>query len=86
MEQKREEGTQRFLKGVDKLGQGVGALKRGDWNPLTNYGLITSYWMLQSCKVTDFTVSYLYGENQHRLKSPSQSRLGFNNNDTAYCL
>ena len=25
-----------FKKG-NKLGQGLGALKRGDWNPLTNY-------------------------------------------------
>ena len=25
------------LKKVGKLGQGLGALKRGSWNPLTNY-------------------------------------------------
>ena len=38
MEQKRGEGTQRFLKGEGKLGQGMGAFKGGGWNPLTNYG------------------------------------------------
>ena len=42
MEQRRGEGKQRFLKegGGGKLGQGGGALKRGDWNLLTNYGLL----------------------------------------------
>ena len=40
VEQKRGEGKQRFLKG-DKLGQGVGALKREGWNPLMNYGSIS---------------------------------------------
>ena len=29
--------------GGAKLVQGVGALKRGGWNLLTNYGLITSF-------------------------------------------
>ena len=38
MEQKREEGKKGAKKG-GKLGQGVGALKRGGgWNTLTNYG------------------------------------------------
>ena len=38
VEQNRGEGTQRFLKGGAKLGQGVAALKRGwDWNHRTNY-------------------------------------------------
>ena len=36
-EQKRGKGKQRLLKGESKLGQGVGALKGGDWNPLTDY-------------------------------------------------
>ena len=26
-----------------KLGQGVGAIKRGVWNPLTNYGMYFSF-------------------------------------------
>ena len=39
MEQKRGEGKQRFFPPPPpKLGQGVDALKRGSWNPLTNYG------------------------------------------------
>ena len=39
MEQERGEGKQRYLKGGGgKLDQGVGALKKGGWNPLTNYG------------------------------------------------
>ena len=37
MEQKRGEGKQRFLKG-GKLGQEVGALKRGGWNPMCDEG------------------------------------------------
>ena len=41
MEQKKKgEGTQIFEKGRDKLGQGVGSLKGGLWNPLMNYGLV----------------------------------------------
>ena len=39
-------GHKNFKKG-DKLGQGVGVLKRGGWNPLTNYALI-----LGICDVT----------------------------------
>ena len=31
-------GIQRFRKRGGKLGQGVGPLKVGDWNPLKNYG------------------------------------------------
>ena len=38
VEQKREEGKQRFKK-RGELGQGVGALKEGGWKPLTNYAL-----------------------------------------------
>ena len=37
MEQKRGEGKQRFKKG-GQSGSGGGCLKKGDWNPLTNYG------------------------------------------------
>ena len=39
MEQKRGRGNKDFEKGGDKLGEGVGVLKRGegDWNPPTNY-------------------------------------------------
>ena len=40
VELKTGEGKQRFLKG-DKLGQGMGALKIGGWNPLMNYGSIS---------------------------------------------
>ena len=37
-------GETKILKGRGgKLGQGVGALNRGGWNLLTNYGLITSF-------------------------------------------
>ena len=28
-----------------KLGQGVDSLKKGGWNPLTNYGLQMSYFL-----------------------------------------
>ena len=38
MEKKRGEGNKDFKKG-SKLGQGVGALKGGAYNPLTNYAL-----------------------------------------------
>ena len=30
----------KILKKGGKLGQGVGALKRGAWNPLTHYGIV----------------------------------------------
>ena len=39
MEQKRGEGKQRFKKGEGKLGQGVGALKRGGRGVETPYEL-----------------------------------------------
>ena len=39
VEQKRGEGN-KYLKSGGKLGQGVGAIKRGGWNSLTNYDLI----------------------------------------------
>ena len=39
-------GHKDFKKG-GKLGQGVGALKRRDWNPLTNYGYASKYLMLK---------------------------------------
>ena len=29
--------TETFIKKEGKLGKGVGALKKGGWNPLTNY-------------------------------------------------
>ena len=35
-------GETKILKKVGKLGQGVGALKREGWNPLTNYVLDNS--------------------------------------------
>ena len=39
---KEGKGNKDFEKG-DKLGQGVGALKRGrGWNPLKNYGLLVA--------------------------------------------
>ena len=31
--------------GGGKLGQGVDSLKKGGWNPLTNYGLQMSYFL-----------------------------------------
>ena len=34
---KEREGETKILKSEDKLGQGVGALKRGGCNPLMNY-------------------------------------------------
>ena len=34
---KERRGNKDFKKGGGKLGQGVGALKRGDWNPVANY-------------------------------------------------
>ena len=34
---KARRGNKDFKKGGGKLGQRVGALNRGDWNPLTNY-------------------------------------------------
>ena len=34
---KEGRGNKDFKKGGGKLGQGVGDLKRGSWNPLTNY-------------------------------------------------
>ena len=46
MEQKGREGKKDFKKG-EISGQGVGALKRGDWNPLTNYGYASKYLMLK---------------------------------------
>ena len=37
----RKEGRKaKILKSGGKLGQGVGVLKNGGWNPLTNYDLI----------------------------------------------
>ena len=36
VEKKRGEGTQKIRKRGGKLGQGVGALKREGWSPLTN--------------------------------------------------
>ena len=42
MEQKGREGKKDFKKG-EISGQGVGALKRGDWNPLTNYVSLQPY-------------------------------------------
>ena len=36
---KERRGNKDFKNG-GKLGQGVGALKWGDWNPLTNYDMI----------------------------------------------
>ena len=45
----REEGrgNKDFKKG-SKLGQGVGALKRGGWNPFANYDLQIWYFYLSS--------------------------------------
>ena len=34
---RKQEMGQKDVKKGDKLGEGVGALKRGDWNNLTNY-------------------------------------------------
>ena len=36
---KERRGNKDLKKGEDKLGQGVGALRKGGWNPLTNYGM-----------------------------------------------
>ena len=44
-----------FKKRGRKLGRGVGALKSGDWNPLTNYGMyldVYSLWDVYSLKYT----------------------------------
>ena len=38
MERKRGEGKQRFLKG-GQAGSRGGCLKKGGWNPLTNYAM-----------------------------------------------
>ena len=37
-ETEKRERDRKILKRGDKLGQGIGALKRRGWNPLTNYG------------------------------------------------
>ena len=42
-------GETNILKREDKLDPGVGALKRGDWNPLTNYGF--SYCFDKLCPI-----------------------------------
>ena len=39
-ETKKQRGNKDFKK-VRKLGQRMGALKRGGWNPLSNYACIT---------------------------------------------
>ena len=46
LEQKRMEGTQRFLKGGGRAsGSRNGCLKKKGWNLLTNYGLQMSYFL-----------------------------------------
>ena len=44
---KEERGNKEFKKGA-KLGQGLGALKRGGggWNPLTNYGICQKFTLI----------------------------------------
>ena len=45
MEQKRGRGYKDLKRRGGNLGQGVGALKKGGWNPITNYGLQMSYFL-----------------------------------------
>ena len=40
---KTKKGGGQNLKKGGKLGQGVGGLKMGNWNPLTNYGYSCIY-------------------------------------------
>ena len=43
----RKEGNgQKDFKKGDKLGQGIGALKRRGWNPLTNYGRLGNRYIV----------------------------------------
>ena len=47
----RKEGRgNKYFKEGGKLGPGVNALKRGNWNPLTNYGF--SYCFDNLCPIT----------------------------------
>ena len=55
---KRGEGNKDFKKG-SKLGQGVGALKRGGgWNPLTNYEYVRSFCEKKVVRVKPETESF----------------------------
>ena len=55
---KRGEGNKDFKKG-SKLGQGVGALKRGGgWNPLTNYEYVRSFCEKKAVRVKPETESF----------------------------
>ena len=61
---KRGEGNKDFKKG-SKLGQGVGALKRGwgwGWNPLTNYEYVRSFCEKKAVRVKPETESFLDNE------------------------
>ena len=57
---KTKKGGGQNLKKGGKLGQGVGALKMGNWNPLTNYGyscIYRNYYKLFFQDVTRLSMS-----------------------------
>ena len=47
---KKRGGNKDFRK-ESKLGQGVGSLKKGGWNPLTNYEEIRAYFKISTLPV-----------------------------------